>query len=250
MRRALQPDHDLLGEDEPPRDLVLGAPALLGIFLSVSLVCAVCFGFGYSSGHGLHTAPPHIPQPLTGDLAQDTAGQSAIPPDNDAYAKPTPDTPPPANTAPDAALPPRESQPDVPSSPVIPAPVPSMPRSETAPTVTTRPTPYHAAPAPESAAVAPPISAGPVQATPAPVTATPAPQPVSDVMVQIAAVSRAADAESLAQALRHDGFAATVRTSLTDGFFHVQIGPFADMNAAKAMRSRLAGDGYNAFIKH
>ncbi len=68
-------------------------------------------------------------------------------------------------------------------------------------------------------------------------------------MVQIAAVTHAADAETLAEALRHDGFSAIVRTSTTDTFFHVQIGPFPSLEAAKAMRTRLADSGYNAFIK-
>lgn len=68
-------------------------------------------------------------------------------------------------------------------------------------------------------------------------------------MVQIAAVSRAADAQTLANALRHDGFAAMVRTSTTDSYFHIQVGPFATLEAAKAMRTRLADTGYNAFIK-
>ena len=71
----------------------------------------------------------------------------------------------------------------------------------------------------------------------------------SGLMVQIAAVSRAADAQTLANALRHDGFEAMVRTSTEDRFFHVQIGPFASPQAAKAMRTRLADNGYNAFIK-
>ena len=68
-------------------------------------------------------------------------------------------------------------------------------------------------------------------------------------MVQIAAVSRAADAQTLASALRHDGFMAVVRTATSDSLFHVQLGPFASFAAAKAMRARLADNGYNAFIK-
>ena len=68
-------------------------------------------------------------------------------------------------------------------------------------------------------------------------------------MVQIAAVTHAADAQTLANALRHDGFDAIVRTSTDDRFFHVQIGPFPSLQAAKTMRGKLADNGYNAFIK-
>ncbi len=68
-------------------------------------------------------------------------------------------------------------------------------------------------------------------------------------MVQIAAVTRAADAQTLANALRHDGFAAMVRAGTDDRFYHVQIGPFLTLQAAKAMRAHLVDSGYNAFIK-
>jgi cell division septation protein DedD len=31
--------------------------------------------------------------------------------------------------------------------------------------------------------------------------------------------------------------------------FHVQVGPYADVKEAEAIRSRLVGAGYNAFLK-
>jgi cell division protein FtsN len=34
-----------------------------------------------------------------------------------------------------------------------------------------------------------------------------------------------------------------------DSLFHVQVGPFSDQKDAEAMRTRLAGDGYNAIVK-
>ncbi len=68
-------------------------------------------------------------------------------------------------------------------------------------------------------------------------------------MVQIAAVARQADAEMLARALRSNGYAATVRTESQDKLLHVQVGPFGTRDEAKAMRTRLQGDGYNAFLK-
>jgi cell division septation protein DedD len=53
----------------------------------------------------------------------------------------------------------------------------------------------------------------------------------------------------LAHALRTNGYAAIVRTEPQDKFLHVQVGPFPTRDQAKAMRARLLGDGYNAFIK-
>ncbi|RRA47472.1 SPOR domain-containing protein [Acidipila sp. EB88] len=90
-----------------------------------------------------------------------------------------------------------------------------------------------------------PPAAPAVEAEPTPV----AQGPVVNLMVQIAAVSHAADAQTLSSALRHDGFAAMVRTATGDPFFHVQVGPFHSVSEAKAMRARLADSGYNAFIK-
>jgi len=38
-------------------------------------------------------------------------------------------------------------------------------------------------------------------------------------------------------------------TSATDKLFHVQVGPYADIKDAEAMRTRLTGDGYSPILK-
>ena len=76
MRRAVDRGHDLLGEEEPQDDLVLGAPALLGIFFAVAVICAVCFGFGYSSGHGAQTAARTAETPAAAARADAADGAS------------------------------------------------------------------------------------------------------------------------------------------------------------------------------
>jgi cell division septation protein DedD len=68
-------------------------------------------------------------------------------------------------------------------------------------------------------------------------------------MVQIAAVSNAADADVLVSALHRRGYTVTVRHDPADTLTHVQIGPFADRADAVAMRQKLLGDGYNAILK-
>lgn len=314
MRPLLDRDplgnHDLLGEGESPSDLpgdlVLGAPALLGIFFALALLCAVFFGFGYSSGHGLHlpgqsaaattaTAAPAAPSnssaasPSTSPSLQTTAPEDAetgAPPQPSAAnlstqqgsrqpgsaqqgAKPSPDTAsseapgfPPADAA-TAAIPAatsaaRPAKPSAGESFTQAAPAyrsAALAAAAAAPTSTstpsrhtaaaTQPAAQYRAQAPAQTPAAAPTSAA--QTASAPATA-PGGSPAS-LMVQIAAVSRAADAETLATALRHDGFPALVRTSTTDAFFHVQVGPFPTRDAAKAMRARLADSGYNAFIK-
>jgi DedD protein len=68
--------------------------------------------------------------------------------------------------------------------------------------------------------------------------------------VQVAAVSRKEDAESLVEALKKKQYPAfTSNNSASDKFFHVQVGPFTDIKDAETMRGRLVGDGYNPIVK-
>ncbi|HEY6253172.1 MAG TPA: SPOR domain-containing protein [Candidatus Angelobacter sp.] len=69
-------------------------------------------------------------------------------------------------------------------------------------------------------------------------------------MVQVAAVSRQEDAEILVNALRKKQYPVLMVGNVPgDSLFHVQVGPFSDPKEAELMRSRLAGDGYNAIVK-
>lgn len=68
--------------------------------------------------------------------------------------------------------------------------------------------------------------------------------------VQVAAVSRQEDAESLVEALKKRQYPAfTANNSSADKFFHVQVGPYGELKDAEAMRARLIGDGYNPIVK-
>ena len=69
-------------------------------------------------------------------------------------------------------------------------------------------------------------------------------------MVQVAAVSRQDDADALAGALRKKQYPVLVMPGTgTDKLVHVQIGPFAELKDAEAMKAKLAADGYNAIVK-
>ena len=111
--------------------------------------------------------------------------------------------------------------------------------------------PIKTLPASRHAEIAPP-AAHPAKA-PAVVPAETAPKAAAaysgTLMVQIAAVSRPQDANALASALRKAGFDATVRSQSQDKLLHVQVGPFASRDEAKAMRQKLVDAGYNAFIR-
>jgi cell division septation protein DedD len=66
--------------------------------------------------------------------------------------------------------------------------------------------------------------------------------------VQVAAVSKQEDAESLVDALKRKQYPAFTATP-TDKLFHVQVGPFGDVKEAEAMRAKLVSDGYNPILK-
>jgi cell division septation protein DedD len=68
-------------------------------------------------------------------------------------------------------------------------------------------------------------------------------------MVQVAAVSKQEDAEILVSSLRKKQYPVFIANAAGDPLFHVQVGPFSDKKDAEAMRTRLAGDGYNAIVK-
>ncbi|MGB8008257.1 MAG: SPOR domain-containing protein, partial [Terriglobales bacterium] len=68
--------------------------------------------------------------------------------------------------------------------------------------------------------------------------------------VQVAAVTRQEDADSLVEALKKKQYPAFIAgNSAADKFFHVQVGPYADVKDADAMRARLISDGYNPIVK-
>mgnify|MGYP005813104777 CR=1 FL=1 len=102
----------------------------------------------------------------------------------------------------------------------------------------------------------PQLAASAEAAPPPPPPASVAPElaaPVthgSGYIVQVAAVSKKEDADALVFALRKKSYPVFVASNApTDSLFHVQVGPFNDVRDAEAMRSRLAGEGYNPILK-
>jgi cell division septation protein DedD len=68
-------------------------------------------------------------------------------------------------------------------------------------------------------------------------------------VVQVAAVTKQEDAESLRQALIKKQYPVVVTPGGGDKLFHVQIGPFTELKDAETIKGRLANDGYNAIVK-
>ena len=87
----------------------------------------------------------------------------------------------------------------------------------------------------------------PAATTPAASTAPPA---AGGYFVQVAAVSRQEDAEALVEALKKKQYPAfAANNSSADKYYHIQVGPYADLKDAEAMRARLIADGYNPIVK-
>jgi cell division septation protein DedD len=79
---------------------------------------------------------------------------------------------------------------------------------------------------------------------------TPAASAGGTYYVQVAAVSRREDADSLVEALKKKQYPALAANNASvDKFYHVQVGPYGDLKEAEAMRVRLIGDGYNPIVK-
>jgi DedD protein len=93
-------------------------------------------------------------------------------------------------------------------------------------------------------------NAAPAQAapnTPDPTTTLPT---ASSYFVQVAAVSKQEDADSLVDALKKKQYPALIAAPVpTDKLFRVQVGPFSDVKDAEAMRTKLIADGYSPILK-
>ena len=212
------------------RELTLGPATLAAIGLALFGLCAGCFLFGYSIGHHAAESGTSLPLPLSGAT---TASQSAL--QSKPSARPVTASPQLEDTVSD-----QPEIADADSSPAqssVSAPVSSSPGA--AATSSTEP-PVHAA-----------LAAQPVTSQSAPGSARmePALAQTSGVMVQIAAVSHAEDADVLVGALRKRGYAVTARRDPADGLLHVEVGPFANRSDAYAMRQKLLNDGYNAVVQ-
>jgi DedD protein len=75
--------------------------------------------------------------------------------------------------------------------------------------------------------------------------------PTAGYYVQVAAVTKQEDGDALVDALKKKDYPAFVAAGQVgnDKIFRVQLGPYADIKEAEAMRTRLIGDGYSPIVK-
>jgi cell division septation protein DedD len=183
----------------------------LGLFFAIILIAAICLAIGFRLGK------------LSGGNA--TASTPAAAP-----------APAPLSSAPKPSAAVGDSAPAASSSPSNTAPSSSAP-AQVQPA---------SAPAPSQTSA----SSAPNAVKPAPELSQNIPAGGHEYSVQVAAVTKEEDADALVNALRAKNYPVfVVNNQPGDRFFHVQVGPFASLADAQAMRARLAGDGYNPIVK-
>jgi len=108
-------------------------------------------------------------------------------------------------------------------------------------------TPQNSTAQPATPTAAAPTAEAPTKAATDAATAA---SPIGSYYVQVAAVTRQEDADALVEALKKKQYPAFTAYNISaDKYYRVQIGPYADLKDAEAMRARLIGDGYNPIVK-
>lgn len=198
----------------PKRDaeLTLGTGTLLAIFLGLVLLCGLCFGLGYEFGRRAAPSAANLSAedaPLTTGTAKPSAAAPVV-----AQT---------ASTGADASSGANAS--------AAPTDAPQADGTET----------EESAPLTASAPAAPRAARGTMASTHS-VAGNAA------VMVQVASLSDANDAEYLLEALKKRGYPAMVRREAGTRAIDIRVGPFVSRDEANRWRQRLMGDGYNATV--
>jgi cell division septation protein DedD len=201
------------------REISLGAPAILGIFFALALLCAGFFGFGYSLGRKSAQA---VPADSEATVSESSSSSTSAKPAAGSLA----------------------------SQPAAPAAQPAADDSATRAVVQTEPAPSAPSTSPSTSKNAATPADGMIVGDKLPTSnQQPAISPTGTIMVQIAAVSSQDVADILLASLKKKGYSVAVRHDPQDKLLHVQIGPFADRKDAEAMQQRVLADGFNAIVK-
>jgi len=212
---------------------VLESRHLVGLFLGVVLLCGVFFTLGYVMGR----TQSGMPMPLH---ASADSNRSLIAPSGGSAKAENPDAgEKSANSEWDfysKGKDPNKLEPRPNAAPSVPA---------TAPATSGRVTSTHR-PADSPPAAAP----QPVIANSSDLRRFQAPRiPRGSVVMQLAALTKEADALALADAAQQKHFPSFVVTPTTDRLYRVQVGPYPDGAAAEKAKAALAQAGFNPIIK-
>ena len=209
-------------------DRVLESRHLVGLFLSVVLLCGVFFSLGYVMGRTQFGGPVQASESLAKSLRPapaDTAAAKAKDKGKEAAG-----TPAPASNEWDFYKKNSNDRLEPAAKPAASAPatVPAVKKNEPA-----------AAPATKTIAATPKPSA----------RFQPPSMGKGAIVLQLAALTRESDALAMADALQQKKFPSFVVTPAGDAFFRVQVGPYSDVKSAEAAKAALDREGFKAIIK-
>jgi DedD protein len=201
-------------------EIVLGTGKLLVIFFSLVILCGTFFGLGYSVGHS--SSPMAI---QTGQAGKTSASTGAKPLAGVTVIAPAANNQENAPLAANDAGSPSNAQADLGNT-----------QNQSTSGID------------NSANITAANGAGQPDAS-----RNVAPELASEsgaITVQVAAVTKQEDAQALVSALRRKNYPVFISSNTaSDNLYHVQVGPFAELKDAESMKSKLAGDGYNAIVK-
>lgn len=230
---------------EEDTEITLGMGKLLGLFFMLALTCGIFFAVGYSLGK-------------TAEREQALKNQPAqtIPADGDESSSKASATPAPEAKASPAANKGVEGQEPPPDLTFYRA-VKQNPGEETKPeqevksAETTNAADKNGAAKPHQVPDSSAAAAKATQPAKADSTTTPQASPSGTFLVQIAAVTHEEDAAALAGALRKKSYVASVVNNPAgkDKLYHVVLGPYASLQDAEAMKTKLQSEGYSPIVK-
>lgn len=223
-------------------ELTLGPGTLLGIFFVLVVLCGLCFGIGYSMGR-------RRPVPVAMTSPQPTPDQEPLQASGN-IPKPSAITqvPAPAAGATTAAGQPAGTPTGTPGATATSGQTPAQLSGQVAPALAqSGAAPVLTSGSNLAAQVHPALTPGAAAQAYAAQQTRPA-VAQQQLMVQIAAVSNAEDAEVLVNALRKRNYPVSAEREPGDNLIHVRIGPFATLAIANQWRMKLLNSGYNAVV--
>jgi DedD protein len=201
-------------------EITLGTAKLLGLFFGLVIVCAVFFALGYTLGR---KSDAGISPAAAGPQQAAANG-----------AKPGVSTTAPAPMTFYKAVEQQDANAQL---------TPAAAEAGAGGAASSAPADGHAGGGPETASESTKVQSA-VPGTPMSASSG------AEYFVQVAAVSKQQDAQSLVEALQAKQYAAFVAgSSAADKLFRVQVGPFSDIKEAEAVRARLINDGYTPILK-
>ena len=204
-------------KNDRPGELVLENRHLLLTFFAVVALCGIFFALGYIVGR--NTLSPSANAAPTETTAAASAKPSPMPP---------------------AAYLNREAQ------ETTPAEEPSASGTDLSFYQSVEQSPEAKLAPPDSPATPPTSEPAP----PAPVPSEPVlQQPPAGILVQVSALGRREDADTLVQLLKERNLPVLVMAGTNDPFFHVMVGPYQKEDEAQRVKKLLEGDGFRPFLK-